>query len=86
MLAGAVVERTLAISLACVCAPENTQFLIEVQVQGLVDIISDLALLDNYGGEINGVFYMYKNSNSMFELPGPTPNSGYILSVLLCPG
>jgi hypothetical protein len=55
-------------------------------VQGLVEIISDLALLDDYGEEIDGIFYQYKNSNAMFKLPGPTLNNGYILSVLLYPG
>ena len=76
---------------ACTCAHstephENTQFIIQAQIQGLVEIISDLALLDDYGEEFDGIFYQYKNSNAMFRLPGPTPSSGYIVSVLLCPG
>jgi len=65
---------------------KNHQFLIEAQVRGLVEIISDLALLDDYGEEIDGIFYQYKNSNSMFRLPGPSLNSGYILSILVYPG
>jgi len=52
----------------------------------LVEIISDLALLNDYGEEIDGIFYKYQDSNSMFCLPGPHLNSGYILSVLVNPG